>query len=342
VYASPKAFDWRSSGWHRLAFTSDGDVALASALLAWIPWAPVTQSLRSRAGLVDAKARARSVWRAYLLAQRGTYATSHGFELLQQGNIESARGVAELAQDSVLRVEIMLAEAKYGQVVTEVPKLLAALPTDDENAALAFRLSYAGARASVVLDRPAEFMRSVVDRYVVSDPPHVIDGVVPIISLMTACCMAPRATGRPCLEQIDRLRKDSRLPTIFQGLDVVLRGALRFVADDYAGATKVWRTLLRSPGWVQDPLRDSMAVAFDRAGEPELADEVDAPSVALVDLPHTADLAWVRSARRAQKRGDLVKARKLAEAVVEKWRFADEDVPAVRDMKELLAKLPPK
>jgi serine/threonine protein kinase len=342
VYASPKAFDWRSSGWHRLAFTSEGDGALGAALRAWTPWEPVTQSLRSRAGLVDAKARSVSVWRAYLLSQRGTYATQHGSELLQQGDVEAARGVAELAQDQVLRIEILRAEAKYGQVAAAVPKLVAALPADDENAALAFRLADSGVRAFNVLDRPADFMQSVVDRYVTSEPPHIVDGVAPFVSLVTACSMAPRSVGKPCLERIERLRTDGRLPNIFLGMEVVLRGGLRFVADDYTGAAKIWRTLLRYPGWVQDPLRDAMAIAFDRAGEPDLADEVDAPPVALLDMPHTADLAWVRSARRAQKRGDVVKARKLAEAVIEKWRFADEDIPAVREMKDLLAKLPPK
>lgn len=342
VYASPKAFDWRTSAWHRLGFTSDGDASLGAALLTWVPWEPATQQLRSRAGLTDPKARSRSVGRAYLLGQRGTYATARGLELLQQGNIESARGVSELARDSVLGVEILLAEAKYGQVVAEVPKLVAALPADDENAALAFRLAYAGVRAFTVLDRPADFMKGVVERYVTSEPPHVVDGVVPLVSLVTACCMSPRSIGKPCLDRVEQLRTESRIPTVFQGIDIVVRGGVRYAADDYTGAAKVWRTLLRQPGWVQDPLRDSMATAFDRAGEPDLADEVDAPPVALVELPHTADLSWVRSARRAQKRGDTAKARRLAQAVVDKWRFADEDIPAVREMKDLLAKLPPR
>jgi hypothetical protein len=83
-----------------------------------------------------------------------------------------------------------------------------------------------------------------------------------------------------------------------------------------------------------------MAIAFDRAGSPDLAEEVDAPLLSLVDLPRTAELAWVRGAKRAHARGDHARARKLAEAVIDRWRIADEDVPAVREMRTLLSKLP--
>jgi hypothetical protein len=341
VLASPKAVDWRASTWHRVAFSSSGDAALSGAIATWQPWEPISQSLWGASSSNDNAAHSVSVERAYLLSRRGTYAYGYGTDLLERGGIEAARGVAELAHDELLRIEILLAEARYGAVLAQVPKLLAELPANDENAALAFRLTYLGVRASIVLDRPADFVDGVVTRYVLSEPHHVIDGIGPVIALLNACVLAPRAVGRRCIDRVEQLRRDGKLPMIFSSMETILTGATRFVVDDYAGAAKSWRTLLRAAGWVQGPLREPLAIAFDRAGETELADEVDAPVVALVDLPRTADMAWVRAAKRAHKRGDVVQARRLAKAVIDKWRFADEKVPAAQEMKELLAKLPP-
>lgn len=340
VRSSTKAVDWRTSAWHRVAFSSSGDASLASALATWHPWEPVAQLVwTGRVG--SGETQSRATFHAYLLSRRGPYANSYGNGLLEQGDIEAARGVAEVANDDLLRVAVLLAEARYGEVMGKVPQLLAALPADDANAALAFGLAYQGVRAGVILERPADFVDSVVTRYVLSEPHHVVDGVTPVVSLVHACVLAPRAVGRRCIERLEQLRHDGRLPTIFSAIETVLAGASRFVAEDYAGAVKHWRTLLRSAAWVQGPLREPFAIAFDRAGEPELAEEVEAPVVALVDLPRTADMAWVRAAKRAYAKGDKAQARKLARAVVEKWRFADEKVPATQEMKSLLAKLPP-
>lgn len=137
------------------------------------------------------------------------------------------------------------------------------------------------------------------------------------------------------------LQRTGRLPTIFNGAETVLAGAGRFVNNDYSGASRSWRTMLQASGWIQDPLRDVMAVAFDRAQMDDLAEEVDGPSVAAVDRPRPAELAWVRAAKRAERRGDHARARKLAQAVVDKWRFAEDDLPGRREMRDLLAKLPP-
>jgi serine/threonine protein kinase len=344
ILASPKAVDWRASSWHRVAFSSIGDLALSAALATWQPWEPIAQSVpgaRAAPRGDSGGPQNNAVRRAYLLSRRGPYEGSYGSDLLERGDIESARGVANLAKDELLGIEILLAEARYGAVLSKVPRLLAGLPANDENAALAFRLAYQGVRASVILDRPADFVDVVVDRYVLAEPHHVIDGVGPFLSLLNACMLAPRSTGRRCIERIERLRHDGKLPTIFSSSETILNGAARFVADDYVGAAKSWRTLLRAAGWVQGPIRAPLAVAFDRAGEPELAEEVDAPVVALMELPRTADMAWVRAARRAQKRGENARARTLAQAVVDKWRFADEKVPAAQEMRELLTKLPP-
>jgi hypothetical protein len=331
------------NAWHRLAFSSTGDAAFAAAIGAWHPWEPVGQSMWSTlpgGGKARHEVYMLSASRVYLLSRRGPYEATYGTDLIEHGDIEAARSVAALAQDEVLRIEILAAEARYGAVLAKVPELIAALPANDENASLAYRLAYQGVRAALILDRPADFVDSVVTRYVLSEPHHVVDGVTPLVSLVHICVFAPRSVGRRCIDRLEQLRHDGKLPGIFGTMETVIAGAGRFVADDYAGAAKSWRTLLRSAGWVQGPLREPLATAFDKAGEPDLGDEVDAPVVALVDTTRTADLAWVRAARRAQKRGDVPQARRLATAVIDKWRYADETVPATQEMRALLAKLP--
>jgi hypothetical protein len=333
VSTAPKAFDWRTSGWHRVAFSSQGDAEIGPSLETWHPWEPFVQSRRAR---IDTRSAMKYIARSYLLSQRGFYANFYGERLATEGKMEAARVVAETTNDDILRMQILDGEAKYGAVLEKVPKVLDTLPATDENAALAFRIGHVGARAALILGRPADLVETVVSKWVTSEPHHVIDGVVPFVSLVGACCLAPRATGRKCVERLQQLRADGRVPAIFNGADTVLAGAARFVQDDYRGAAKSWRTLLRAPGWILEPLNDVLATAFDRADAPDLGEEVDAPRLSLIDMPRTADLAWVRGAKRAQKKGDIARAKKLAQLVVDKWRFADEDIPAVREMRELV------
>ena len=89
VQASPKAFDWRTSSWHRLAFASSGDTSIAAPLAMWHPWEPVTQTLRQNTN--DARGLTRAVGGGYLLSQRGWYAINYGERLVMEGNIEAAR-----------------------------------------------------------------------------------------------------------------------------------------------------------------------------------------------------------------------------------------------------------
>ncbi len=337
ISASPKATDWRTNAWHRLAFASEGDSGLWSALQAWHPWEPISYSAGVGSASTPEVVNA-TIYRAYLLSQRSVYALYYGQQLLVRGKVEAARSVAESTNDDLLRVHILLGEAKYAAALSMVPKLLAALKPSDETASVAFQLADLGASAALTLERPPMFVDDIVTRWVDSEPHHVVDGVIPFLSLVGACVLAPRPTGKRCIDRLQHLREAGKLPIIFQGAESVLIGAARAVADDYIGATKVWRTMLRAPGWIQDPLREVMAVVFDRGGAPDLGDEVDAQALATIDYPRTAHIAWVRSAKRAVKRGDMARAKKLAQAVVDKWRFADEDIPSLREMRAILAK----
>jgi eukaryotic-like serine/threonine-protein kinase len=52
-----------------------------------------------------------------------------------------------------------------------------------------------------------------------------------------------------------------------------------------------------------------------------------------------ATLGHVRAARRAYARGDRARARELAERVVKAWSVADDEPPALAEMRRLLVKL---
>ncbi|MFO0745892.1 MAG: hypothetical protein U1F43_09490 [Myxococcota bacterium] len=54
-----------------------------------------------------------------------------------------------------------------------------------------------------------------------------------------------------------------------------------------------------------------------------------------------ATLAQLREARRALARRDFAAARALARTIIDAWSVADVAVPAVGEMKALIAKLPP-
>jgi hypothetical protein len=273
--------------------------------------------------------------RAYLLSQRGYYANAYGESLLMHGQLEAARGIAERADDPLLRVRVIAGEARFAEVLRVVPAMIAKLAAADENAALAFRLAVIGINAALTLQKPADFIEDVINRFVLSEPHHVVDGVVPFISLVAACGLAPKPVGKKCIDRLTALRDAGKIPTIFSGSTTLLVGAGRFVEGDWAGATKAFRTLLRAPGWLQEPLHNFMAIAFERAGSPDLAEEIDAPVVGLVDAGGPAELAWVRAAKRAEKRGDMARAKKLAQAVIERWRVADEDIPSMKEMQRL-------
>jgi hypothetical protein len=81
-------------------------------------------------------------------------------------------------------------------------------------------------------------------------------------------------------------------------------------------------------------------VAFDAAGEHELAAKLDAQSlISGFDSFGGASLARAREARRALARGDRDRAHELAQKIVDAWGASDVPVPAVDDMRALLGKL---
>jgi hypothetical protein len=59
-----------------------------------------------------------------------------------------------------------------------------------------------------------------------------------------------------------------------------LSGAERYVRRDWVGAAHAWRPISQSETYLESPTRHAFAEAFDRSGDSDLADRVDAPMLA--------------------------------------------------------------
>jgi hypothetical protein len=80
-----------------------------------------------------------------------------------------------------------------------------------------------------------------------------------------------------------------------------------------------------------------MVIAFEQAGANELVERIDAPRLDTPGAFNGADLAHVRGARRALKRGNLAAAKGFATRVADAWTVADEIPPSVAEMQKILA-----
>jgi hypothetical protein len=148
------------------------------------------------------------------------------------------------------------------------------------------------------------------------------------------CAKASRDVAKACFARIDDLvsRGDFPQPSGADKADML--GLERFGAGDVRGAADAWRSMVAG-----DVDRRLYAVAFDGRGR--------GPGGARRRAAHRsggrqlrgASLSHVRSARRAMARGDRARAKQLAQQVVDAWGAADVPVPAVAEVKALLARL---
>ena len=77
------------------------------------------------------------------------------------------------------------------------------------------------------------------------------------------------------------------------------------------------------PDWHFDFMHNMLAIAFDRADDPDNATRIDAGYVAHGATYNGAEPAHAREALRAENRGDAATARTLAKKVIDAWSVAD-------------------
>jgi hypothetical protein len=333
--ADPKDIDPRCYAWHRLAFRSP-DTAFAAAYAAWAPWDPLAwDRLGNLEGGASVLADAR---RSYLVAPRGLWANALGDALLDFGLRVEAKSVVAHASAPHLRVRLLAAEARFLAARDRATEVLAELPASIDASPDAMFVARAASEVDLVLEQPLSFVDGIVARYLDPEPPIMSMQTDTFLALLGACTVAPTPVAKRCLARLSSLYARGVFGVVYGMVDVALAGAVRYAAGDLAGAAAAWRPLVRAQGDVLLVLRHPVATALDRAGLADLADKVDAPMLAHAGPLDGADLAYVRAARRAAKRGDKARAKELAQKVVDAWSVADVAVPAVDEMKRLLAR----
>lgn len=342
VQSSPKLVDVRGTPWHRLAFATEFDRAIASPHASWLPWEAVAVQNAGAHG-VEYKARIQYYGRGYELARRGYFASAYGEGLARIGNVEQARGIAEQIDSPSLRVRAFIAQALYKRAIEYGLETLRRLPDDNANAGTAYRVLSAMTEASHYLGQKPAFSEEILDRYLFADPPRLRVGVVPFTSVVYACTDAPPAYAKKCMKRLRDAYAKGEAGAVVGAAPALLEGAQKWVEGDAKGAASTWRPLLREAGaFLDDSFRIVMVQAFDTAGLPELGDLVDADFIGLAEYPNAMDLAFVRGAMRAEKRGDFAGARKLAEHCLSATRFSDGELPLTKDLQDLLKRLPAK
>jgi tRNA A-37 threonylcarbamoyl transferase component Bud32 len=335
VLASPNATDVFANAWHRLALMSQEDVATRGAHVAWMPYEPFAEAY----GAIErsTEGRLQGARRAYLMGPHGFWPSHLGSLLLDAGHREEARSVAVQSGVDALPLEISNSEATFGATLRRSRDLFQKLPQDLEGSYRAFMAAPAAVSAALVLERPFLEADDLVVRYIDHEPPLVTTKIVPMEGAVLVCLVASEKTTRPCIARMRELFDRGSFGSAVGGASAVFEGAEAFARRDYAAAAKAWRTLLRESSWAIEPIYDVVAIAFEKAGEDELAEKLDA-TLGARGSKNGVDLSFVRSARRAEKRGDKAHARELAQRIVDAWSVADETVPAVAEMRALLAR----
>jgi hypothetical protein len=96
---------------------------------------------------------------------------------------------------------------------------------------------------------------------------------------------------------------------------------------------------IEAGAFLDEAFRHVMIEAFEAAGAMDLANALDRDYLSLADTPSAFDLALVREAFRAEKRGDVATARRFAQHSLDALRFADQDVPAAKDLEAMISRL---
>jgi hypothetical protein len=339
IQASPRAFGMMVAPWHRLGFTSDDDPNVGAAEAGWTPWEPFghAYALPETASLEAQIAAAR---RAYLMGPRGYWPLRLGRLLLRDGLKEEARNVATQSGSDSLALELAMSEAHFALGYQLGRDMVTGATPDRRGAYRVFLAMTDLVDDALVLGRPLDFADDLVTRYLEPDPPLLLgDKLVPLMGAIGLCMAAPQTVGRRCIKRLRDLFDSGHWGVGTSGVKEILEGATAYVEKDYVGAAHGWQPLLRATLWNVDLLHNAFADAFDRAGEPELAERADARNLSGPGVMNGADLATVRAALRAEKRGDKDAARKYANAVIEAWSVADVPIPAVAEMRALLARL---
>jgi hypothetical protein len=306
----------------------------------------------------DSDAPLRQIRRARVLSPGvPLYALHETMMLMSMGRREEARGVAaellssggasapgaasadpRLVSGEYVLAQVEASEGRFGaafararRVLLEQPVFGSLMTNDLYMATLLLDLGVLLGRAPEVAE---EFVRVFVD----PDPPRLHPGRFVAARVASVCARAPRAAARRCFERVRALDAAGyfREPTLPTSAPFI-KGAEAYSRGDWAAAVAAWRPLLPTPGTQG---RNLLPEAFERAGEPELAERIDKGNLGMEGPFHGVGLAHLRAAKRALARGDRERAEALGRRVIDAWSTADVPVPAIAELKALLGDRP--
>jgi len=305
---------------------------------AWLPYD--ARNAWSKAWMLDEDLPLQLSWtrRAFELdSANATYAVELAESLFMADRASEVPSIAARFEASERHADLVdylgaRVEAEAGRPSAGLDRLLRRLrETPNVGRTTDHHVMLTALHLAEMLGRGREFADFFVNRFVLADPPRLV-APPPLrnqAGLIGLCMRASDPIARPCLERVRSHFKMRWSPDDEQ----YWQGAMRYVAGDCTGAVDRWRPLLTRSA---SHLRDAPVEAFDRAGEPELASRLDAVSIKQRrNAIRGVNLAWVREARRAAKRGDVATARKLANQVVGAWEVLDTRLSVVDEMRTL-------
>jgi hypothetical protein len=272
-----------------------------------------------------------------LLAGRPEEARSVAAELLAAGDASAPGLVADprpTAGEAVLAM-VEASEGRFAAGLERLERALFGLPAFGRLGAGELYLLTLGLELAWVLGRAHEMADSFVGAFVDPDPPRLYPGRYMPGRVAYACSLASPPVARRCFSRLRGLLTARFFREVATAdTAAFMKGAEAYASGDDEAATAAWRPLVGIAGLHE---RNVLAEAFDRAGEHDLAERVDATAISHAGFLHGVGLAHLRAARRAIARGDRARAEQLGRRVLDAWSVADATIPAVAELRSLLA-----
>jgi tetratricopeptide (TPR) repeat protein len=344
--------------WNILNVVADLGAGQSGAVHAYAAWWPEDGEAWNIVSISDAgegdDTRLREMHRAHVLCPgEPLFAVHESIILVELGRREEARAIAaellsqggerddaQAASRRLVAGEYVLAaveasEGRFDAALARARRVLASLPAFGSLEANDVYLATLAMELGMLLGRTTEVAEDFVRRFLDPEPPRLRPGRNVPGPVASVCAFAPLPAAIRCFERLGGLvaagffREDA-LPTDAP----FLQGAEAYARGDYAAATTAWRPMARMPLIYQ---RNLLPDAFDRAGEADLGRRVDAWDSGASGSFNGVSLAHYRQARRLLAAGHREEGETLARRVLDAWSVADAPVPAVAELRRLLA-----
>ena len=337
-------------GWYVLmgaTHSRTGQVSVARARAAWEPSHPDGWNMLSftREG-IDPQTKLEYMRRAHAVAAGlSLYASQLGRMLVLAGEREEARALAARLVSGEermhlvgegLAIDVEASEGRFAAALAKAEDRLFSVRDFGRYDRGEVMIGGSAVELAMVLGRQAEFADAFATKLILAEPPRILPTPIAAEHAVLACALASPATARPCFARLRKLVDAEYFQGSFERTAPFLAGAERYAQGDFKGAAAAWRALAAEPPSGRTWL--ILGDGFDRAGEPDIAERLDERGP-YMGMLRGLSIAHPRMARRAAARGDVAAARDLAQKIVDAWSVADTPVPAVQEMRALLARL---